>query len=155
MPVKIGDTLPDLTLAANAGQQIALGEQIGKKLVLYFYPKDNTSGCAQQGENFRDAKADFDAAGCRILGVSRNTARQHDNFIKKYDFNFDLLADTEEELCNLFDVLKEKSMYGRKYIGIGRSTFLFDSKGKLVKEWRGVKIPGHVDEVLVAAQETA
>ncbi len=155
MPVKIGDTLPDLTLAANAGQQIALGEQIGKKLVLYFYPKDNTSGCAQQGENFRDAKADFDAAGCRILGVSRNTARQHDNFIKKYDFNFDLLADTEEELCNLFDVLKEKSMYGRKYIGIERSTFLFDSKGKLVKEWRGVKIPGHVDEVLVAAQETA
>lgn len=155
MPVKIGDTLPDLTLAANAGQQIALGEQIGKKLVLYFYPKDNTSGCAQQGENFRDAKADFDAAGCRILGVSRNTARQHDNFIKKYDFNFDLLADTEEELCNLFEVLKEKSMYGRKYIGIERSTFLFDSKGKLVQEWRGVKIPGHVDEVLAAAQETA
>jgi len=155
MPVKIGDTLPDLTLAANAGQQIALGEQIGKKLVLYFYPKDNTSGCAQQGENFRDAKADFDAAGCRILGVSRNTARQHDNFIKKYDFNFDLLADTEEELCKLFEVLKEKSMYGRKYIGIERSTFLFDSQGKLVQEWRGVKIPGHVDEVLAAAQEIA
>ncbi len=155
MPVKIGDTLPDLTLAANAGQQIALGDQIGKKLVLYFYPKDNTSGCAQQGENFRDAKANFDAAGCRILGVSRNTARQHDNFIKKYDFNFDLLADTEEELCNLFEVLKEKSMYGRKYIGIERSTFLFDSQGKLVREWRGVKIPGHVDEVLAAARETA
>ncbi len=155
MPVKIGDTLPNLTLDANAGQQIALRDQIGKKLVLYFYPKDNTSGCTMQGENFRDAKADFEAANCRILGVSRNTARQHDNFIKKYEFNFDLLADTEEELCNLFEVLKEKSMYGRKYIGIERSTFLFDSQGKLVREWRGVKIPGHVDEVLAAAREIA
>ncbi len=155
MPVKIGDTLPKLTLDANAGQKIALRDQIGKKLVLYFYPKDNTSGCTMQGENFRDAKADFEAANCRILGVSRNTARQHDNFIKKYDFNFDLLADTEEELCNLFEVLKEKSMYGRKYIGIERSTFLFDSQGKLVREWRGVKIPGHVDEVLAAAREIA
>lgn len=153
MPVKIGDTLPNLTLAANAGQEISLAEQTGKKLVLYFYPKDNTSGCTLQGENFRDAKAGFEAADCRILGVSRNTARQHDNFIKKYDFNFDLLADTDEKLCNLFEVLKEKSMYGRKYIGIERSTFLFDSSGTLVREWRGVKIPGHVDEVLAAAQD--
>lgn len=154
MPVSIGDQLPDITLPANDGQQISLKEQAGKKLVLYFYPKDNTSGCSVQGQNFRDAKADFDAANTRILGVSRNTVRQHENFIKKFDFNFDLLADTEEELCTLFDVLKEKSMYGRKYIGIVRSTYLFDSNGTLVREWRGVKIPGHVDEVLEAARET-
>lgn len=153
MPLSIGDSLPDITLPANDGQQISLTEQTGKKLVLYFYPKDNTSGCSVQGQNFRDAKADFDATNARILGVSRNTVRQHENFIKKFEFNFDLLADTEEELCQLFDVLKEKSMYGRKYIGIDRSTYLFDSSGKLVREWRGVKIPGHVDEVLQAARE--
>ncbi|MEN8720984.1 MAG: peroxiredoxin [Oceanococcaceae bacterium] len=152
MTVTTGAPLPDIALPANGGQTIALRDQIGKKLVLYFYPKDNTSGCTQQGQDFRDARAEFDAAGCRILGVSRNTARQHDNFIAKFDFNFDLLADVEGELCTHFDVLKEKSMYGRKYIGIERSTFLFDSKGTLVQEWRGVKIPGHVAEVLAAAQ---
>ncbi len=153
MTMQIGDSLPDFTLPANGGQDISLPAQAGRKLVLYFYPKDNTSGCTLQGENFRDAKAEFEAAGCRILGVSRDSVRKHENFIAKYDFNFDLLADTDEALCQHFDVLKEKSMYGRKYIGVDRSTFLFDSQGKLVREWRGVKVPGHVDEVLAAAQD--
>jgi len=153
MTVSLGDSLPDITLPANDAQDIDLGQLEGKKLVLYFYPKDNTSGCTVQGKDFRDAKADFDATNCRILGVSRNTVRQHENFIKKFEFNFDLLADTEETLCNHYGVLKEKSMYGRKYIGIERSTFLYDSQGKLVREWRNVKIPGHVAEVLAAAQD--
>lgn len=153
MTIALGDPLPDITLDANDGQSISLAAQTGRKLVLYFYPKDNTAGCTKEGEAFRDAKADFDAANCRILGVSRDSVRKHENFIAKFDFNFDLLSDPDEVLCNHFGVIKEKSMYGKKYLGVDRSTFLFDSEGKLVKEWRGVKVPGHVDEVLAAAQE--
>ena len=155
MTIQIGDALPDLTLQANGDQSIHLPDLAGRKLVLYFYPKDNTSGCTLEGQNFRDAKAEFDAADCRILGVSRDSVRKHENFIAKYDFNFDLLADTDEALCLAFDVLREKSMYGKKYIGVDRSTFLFDSQGRLVQEWRGVKVSGHVDAVLAAARAAA
>jgi len=116
--------------------------------VLYFYPKDNTPGCTTEGQNFRDAYKKFQALNTDILGVSRESIRTHQNFINKHDFPFDLVSDPDETLCNAFDVIKEKAMYGRKYLGIERSTFVFDDKGKLRHEIRKVKVKGHVDEVL-------
>ncbi len=119
----------------------------GSYLVIYFYPKDKTSGCTIQSQNFRDFKNKFAQKNCEIIGVSRDSIKSHKSFIDKEDLNFPLISDSEEKMCNAYEVMKEKSMYGRKYMGIERSTFLIDPDGNLVKEWRGVKVPGHVEEV--------
>lgn len=124
----------------------------GKALVLYFYPRDNTPGCTQQGQDFRDHYKKFKASDAEVVGVSRDTLKSHQKFTEKYDFPFPLIADPDEVLCNQFGVMKEKNMYGKKVRGIERSTFLFNAKGTLVESWRGVKIPGHVEEVLAAVK---
>jgi peroxiredoxin Q/BCP len=146
-----GEKIPDLTLPATGGKDIKLSGFKGKKLVVYFYPKDNTPGCTQEGQDFRDAYKDFVKAGADIVGVSKDSVRSHEGFAAKFDFPFALLSDGDELACKAFDVIKEKSMYGKKYLGVERSTFLFDAKGKLAREWRGVKVKGHAAEVLEAA----
>ena len=148
MSVSIGDTLPDLTVTTTLQGDIALSSLKGQALVLYFYPKDNTPGCTKQGQGFRDAYADFEAQGAKILGVSRESVRSHQNFMNKQAFPFDLISDPDETLCQAFDVIKEKSMYGKTYLGIERSTFIFDASGTLRHEMRKVKVPGHVEAVL-------
>ncbi|HZP11328.1 MAG TPA: peroxiredoxin [Nevskiaceae bacterium] len=144
--------LPDVSLPATGGKDIALKSYKGKALVVYFYPKDNTPGCTQEGQDFRDQYKAFVKAGADIVGISKDSVRSHENFKSKFSFPFDLLADTEGVACKAFDVIKEKSMYGKKYMGVERSTFLFDPKGQLVREWRGVKVKGHADEVLEAVK---
>lgn len=129
-----------------------LSDYAGAALVLYFYPKDMTSGCTTQAQGFRDKKAEFDAAGAQILGVSKDTLKSHEKFASKEGLNFPLGSDAQGHVCEDYDVWKEKSMYGKKYMGIERSTFLIDSAGNLVREWRKVKVPGHVDEVLEAVK---
>jgi len=150
--MKPGDKIPDLTLAATGGKDITLTGFKGKPLVVYFYPKDNTPGCTQEGQDFRDAYKDFGKAGVAIVGVSRDSIKSHENFAEKYKFPFPLLSDPDEVACKAFDVIKEKSLYGRKYMGVDRSTFLFDKAGKLAREWRSVKVKGHAEEVLEAAR---
>ena len=152
MSLSIGDKLPKLTLPANGGVDVSLSDFKGKKLVIYFYPRDNTPGCTQEGEDFRDLHAKFKRAGAVILGVSKDSVKSHDNFVAKYEFPFKLLADTEGEACEAFGAIVEKSMYGRKYMGIDRCTWLFDDKGKLAKVWRKVKVKGHAEEVLAAVK---
>ena len=142
--------LPALSLAATGDQQIDLQNLTGKNLVLYFYPKDNTPGCSQEGQDFRDQFAEFSAKNTRILGVSRDTVRSHENFKKKYHFPFDLLADTDEKLCAAFDIVQPKMMFGKQVRGIVRTTLLFDDKGQLQKTWTKVKVKNHVSEVLAA-----
>lgn len=150
--VTIGKKVPNFTSPATGDQDISLSGLKGKKVVIYFYPKDNTPGCTTEGQNFRDSHAKFKRANTVILGVSRDTVRTHENFKAKHEFPFDLLSDTEETLCQLFDVIKEKKLYGKIHMGIERSTFLIDEKGTLKQEWRKVKVAGHVDEVLEAAK---
>ena len=150
--MKTGDKIPDLTLAATGGKDIALTGFKGKPLVVYFYPKDNTPGCTQEGQDFRDVYKNFSKAGVAIVGVSRDSIKSHENFAEKYQFPFPLLSDPDEAACKAFDVIKEKSLYGRKYMGVDRSTFLFDKSGKLAREWRSVKVKGHAEEVLEAAR---
>lgn len=151
--IKRGDSLPGLILASSGDKTINLAEFKNKKLVLYFYPRDNTPGCTKEGEDFRDLHPEFTQADTVIIGVSRDSAKKHDSFIAKYGFPFDLLADVDEVLCKAFDVIKTKNMYGKKVLGIERSTFLFDNKGVLQKEWRKVKVTGHAEEVLQAARD--
>ncbi|GAA3902476.1 peroxiredoxin [Halomonas cibimaris] len=131
-----------MTLSALRGQQV----------VVYFYPKASTPGCTTEGGDFRDRKPAFDAANTVILGVSRDGIRAQENFKAKEGFNFALIADKDEEICRMFDVIKLKKMYGKEHLGIERSTFLIDADGHLAQQWRGVKVPGHVDDVLAAAQ---
>lgn len=131
---------------------MTLSELRGKQVVIYFYPKASTPGCTTEGD-FRDRKPAFDAANTLILGVSRDGLRAQENFKAKQDFNFDLISDKDENVCTLFDVIKLKKMYGKEHLGIERSTFLIDKEGKLAQEWRGVKVPGHADEVLAAAEK--
>lgn len=152
MTIASGDSLPALTLPATGGQDIDLQSCKGRKLVLYFYPKDSTPGCTQEGQDFRDRFAEFERLDTLILGVSRDTLKRHENFKAKYGFPFELLADTEEQLCSVFDVVEDKKMFGKPVRGIQRSTFLFDREGILRREWRKVKIDGHVMEVLDAVQ---
>lgn len=147
----IGKKIPDFKLDSTAGAW-RLKDAAGKKLVLYFYPKDSTSGCTKEGEAFRDLAAEFKKAKTVVIGVSPDSLASHEKFKAKYKFNFELLADPEKEACTLFDVWKEKSMYGKKYMGVERSTFLIDEKGVLRQEWRKVKVDGHADEVLAAAR---
>lgn len=150
--MKPGDKLPKLTLAASGGSDVDLTSFKGKPLVVYFYPKDNTPGCTQEGTDFRDLYRQFQKAGAEIFGISRDSVRSHENFIEKYKFPFTLLSDPDEVACKAFDTIREKSLYGRKYLGVDRSTFLFDAAGKLVREWRSVKVKGHAYEVLDAVK---
>ena len=145
---KIGNKITDIKLASTGDQIIQLSDFRGKNIVLYFYPKDNTPGCTLEGQDFRDNKRKFSARNTVILGVSRDSVKSHENFKSKQSFSFDLLSDPDEKLCKQFDVIKEKNMYGKKVIGIERSTFLIDENGVLVKEWRKVKVKGHAGEVL-------
>ena len=142
-------------LEATGDETIRLDDFVGNPLVIYFYPRDNTPGCTKEGEAFRDHHDAFAEQGCRILGVSRDSLKSHEKFAEKHGFPFPLIADPDEALCRHFDVIKEKNMYGRKVMGIERSTFLFDADGKLVREWRKVRVPGHVEEVLDAVRELA
>ena len=152
MIVEVGKKVSAFKLPATGEQNISLSSLKGQNVVLYFYPKDNTPGCTTEGQDFRDSMAKFKRQNCAILGVSRDTLRTHENFKAKQKFPFELLSDTEEELCNLFDVIKLKNMYGKKHLGIERSTFLINDKGVLKQEWRKVKVGGHVDEVLTAVK---
>ena len=152
MPVDAGDKAPDFTLPTDGGGELTLSSLKGRKVVLYFYPKDDTSGCTKEAIGFRDALAEFEKAGTAIVGVSKDSADKHDKFKAKYELNFSLAADEECTACEAWGVWVEKSMYGRKYMGIERSTFLIDADGKIAKAWRKVKIPGHVEEVLKAAK---
>jgi len=139
---------PAFELPATGGKTFSLSAARGKPLILYFYPKDNTPGCTAEGQQFRDLHPEFEKLGCAIYGISRDSVKSHENFRSKMAFPFDLLSDAEEKACKLYDVIKMKSMYGRKVRGIERSTFAIDSGGVLRREWRGVKVPGHVQEVL-------
>ena len=139
---------PDFELPATGGKNFRLSAAKGKSLVLYFYPKDNTPGCTTEGQQFRDLYPQFQKLGCSVYGLSRDSMKSHESFKAKMKFPFDLLSDAEEKACKLFDVIKMKNMYGRKVRGIERSTFAIDGGGIVRREWRGVKVPGHVQEVL-------
>lgn len=139
-------------IAPSTAGAFRLSEQRGHPVVLYFYPKDNTPGCTTEGANFRDLHQAFVRAGAVVAGVSRDSLKSHENFKARMGFPFDLIADADEKLCAQFSVIKMKNMYGRKVRGIERSTFLIDGKGVLAREWRGVKVPGHADEVLAAVK---
>lgn len=150
--VSVGKKVPNFTLPATSDKEISLGKLKGKNVVIYFYPKDSTPGCTTEGQDFRDHYKAFQQHDTEILGVSRDGIKSHENFKDKQSFPFELLSDKEETLCQLFDVIKEKNMYGKKVLGIERSTFLIDTKGVLRQEWRKVKVKGHVEEVLEAVK---
>ena len=150
--MKPGDKIPDVTLPATGGKDIALPDFKGRPVDVYFYPKDSTPGCTQEGQDFRDAYKDFGKAGVALVGISRDSIKSHENFAEKYQFPFPLLSDADEVACKAFDVIREKSLYGRMYMGVDRSTFLFDKTGKLAREWRSVKVKGHAEDVLAAAK---
>lgn len=142
--------VPQFTAPMTGEQQFDLSHYAGKKVLLYFYPKDNTPGCTTESIAFRDLHPQFLAANAVVFGISRDSLRSHEGFKKKLDLPFELISDPDETLCQLFNVMKLKNMYGKQVRGIERSTFVIDGNGKLVKEWRGVKVAGHVDEVLKA-----
>ena len=144
----LGKPVKDFSLPSTGGATFKLSEHKGNKLVLYFYPRDNTPGCTTEGMQFRDLHKNFSKAGCEIFGLSRDSVKSHENFKAKLGFTFELLSDAEEVACAQFGVIKMKTMYGKKVRGIERSTFVLDGKGVLVREWRGVKVPGHAEEVL-------
>ena len=146
--VSIGKQVPNFEALSTGDKSIQLSDYKGKYVVLYFYPKDNTPGCITEGQNFRDNITRFEQHNTVILGVSRDSVRVHEGFKTKQNFPFDLLSDKEEVLCQLFDVIKMKNMYGKKVLGIERSTFLIDPEGVLIHEWRKVKVKVHIDEVL-------
>ena len=145
--------VPDFRAAATGDRSVRLADLKGSNVVLYFYPKDSTPGCTLEGQDFRDQHSKFKRQNTVMLGVSRDSLASHEKFKDKQGFLFDLLSDSEEKLCRLFDVIKEKNMYGKKVMGIERSTFLIDGAGVLRGEWRKVKVKGHVDEVLEALAE--
>ncbi|PPD47468.1 MAG: peroxiredoxin [Methylobacter sp.] len=149
----IGTAVPDLELAATGAKTVKFSDYRGQFVLLYFYPKDNTPGCTTEGQAFRDAIGQFTALNTVILGVSRDSVKMHEGFKCKHEFPFDLLSDPEEQLCNLFDVIKQKNMYGKQVRGIERSTFLLDPNGVLVHEWRKVKVKTHCDEVLATIRQ--
>ncbi len=151
----VGKPLPDIEVQATDDQNFKLSDLLGKNVVLYFYPKDNTPGCTTEGQDFRDHYEEFRKLNTEIFGVSRDSLKSHEGFKGKQCFPFDLIADPDETLCKLFDVIKEKTLYGKKYLGIERSTFLIDNKGVLRKEYRGVKVDGHVATVLADVKKLA
>lgn len=144
----LNQPVPDFELPATGGKTFKLSQFKRRRLVIYFYPKDNTPGCTTESMQFRDAYAEFRAHNCEIAGISRDSLKSHEGFKAKLALPFDLLSDSEEIACQLFDVIKMKNLYGKQVRGIERSTFVIDKKGTLVKEWRGVKVPNHVQEVL-------
>lgn len=146
--VTVGKSVPALKAAATGGKNISLKDLRGKAVVLYFYPKDATPGCMLEGHDFTKLHKQFQKAGAEVLGVSRDSMKSHEKFKDKQKYSFDLLSDEDEAVCGTFGVIKMKNMYGKKVRGIERSTFVIDKSGKLVKEWRGVKVPGHAEEVL-------
>ena len=150
--VSIGKKVPSFSLPATGNQTIKLSDLKGKNVVIYFYPKDSTPGCTLEGQDFRDNKRKFSARNTLVFGVSKDSIASHEKFKEKQSFNFDLISDEDETLCKLFDVIKEKNMYGKKFMGVERSTFLIDEKGVLKNEWRKVKVKGHVEEVLEAVK---
>ena len=151
--VKTGAKVPDFTLPSTDGKDFNLAASKGT-VVLYFYPKDATSGCTTEAQQFRDLHAKFRRAGAQVLGISRDSLASHAKFRVAQELPFHLLSDTDEKVCKLFDVIREKSLYGRKYMGIERSTFLIDESGKLRREWRKVKVAGHAQEVLDSLRAT-
>jgi len=152
MAVEIGQPVADFEAPATGGQSVSLSALKGRQVVIYFYPKDSTPGCTTEGQGFRDQHEAFAAANTLVFGVSRDGIKSHENFKAKQAFTFELISDKDEALCQLFDVIKLKKLYGKEYLGVDRSTFLIDQNGVLRQEWRGVKVPGHVDAVLAAAQ---
>lgn len=150
--VTVGEAVPAFTAESTQGT-IQSTDLTGQAYVLYFYPRDNTPGCTTQAQNFRDLMSEFAQAGIKIIGVSRDSMSSHQRFADKQDLNFALISDPDEKLCALFDVMKLKNMYGKQVRGIERSSFLIDANGVLRQEWRGLRVPGHVDQVLAAAKE--
>jgi len=144
----IGTKIKNFIANSTNKDEYVLKDYLGSYLVMFFYPKDNTSGCTQEGIDFSENYNKFKKLNAEIFGISRDSLKSHNNFKEKYDFKFDLISDTEENICNYFGVIKEKSMYGKKYMGVERSTFVIDKYGVLIKEWRKVKVKDHVDEVL-------
>jgi thioredoxin-dependent peroxiredoxin len=149
----VGKKVPAFTVTTTAAAKLTSKDLMGAPYVLYFYPKDDTPGCTLEGKDFRDQHAGFKRRKIRVLGVSRDSLSAHAKFKSKYDLPFELVSDVDESLCRMFDVIKQKNMYGKKVMGIERSTFLVDEKGVLRREWRKVKVDGHVAEVLAAAAE--
>jgi peroxiredoxin Q/BCP len=152
MTVDVGDKAPPFTLPTDGGRKVSLKDFKGQTLILYFYPKDDTSGCTAEACAFRDVLPDFSKAEAAVMGVSRDPVKKHAQFRDKYDLNFPLASDEEGQVCEAYGTWVEKSMYGRKYMGIERSTFLIDGKGVIRQVWRNVKVPGHAEKVLEAAR---
>lgn len=152
MAVAIDQPVGDFQIPATSEQIVNLAALKGKQVVIYFYPKDSTPGCTTEGQGFRDHYAEFQAANTEVFGVSRDSLKSHENFKAKQGFPFELLSDKDEALCQLFEVIKLKKLYGKEYMGVDRSTFLIDKNGVLRHEWRGVKVPGHVEAVLEQAR---
>ncbi|MDO9610643.1 MAG: peroxiredoxin [Serpentinimonas sp.] len=152
MAVVVNKPIPEFEASATGGVKVTQQSHMGQTLVLFFYPKDNTPGCTTEAMQFRDHYADFTQAGAQVFGVSRDNMKSHDEFKAKLELPFELIADTEEKMCHMFGVVKNKIMYGKKVKGIERSTFLIGHTGVLLKEWRGLKVPGHVEEVLKAVK---
>lgn len=153
MSLEVGDKAPNFNLPTDGGGNISLKDLKGETVILYFYPKDDTPGCTKEACAFRDALPDFSKAKAKVIGVSKDPVKKHDKFKKKFDLTFPLASDEDGAVCEAYGAWVEKSMYGRKYMGIDRSTFLIDGKGVIRAIWRKVKVPGHVDEVLKAAQD--
>ena len=151
MPVAVDQPVPDFTAPATGGE-FTLSSLRGQKVVLFFYPKDNTPGCTTESLGFRDHYEQFKAAGAEIVGISRDSVKSHDNFKAKLDLPYTLVSDSDEAICSLFDVVKMKKMYGKEVRGIERSTFLVDAEGVLRREFRGIKVPGHVEAIVEAVQ---
>jgi peroxiredoxin Q/BCP len=152
MTLAVGDKAPDFTLPTDGGGTVELSALKGKAVIVYFYPKDDTSGCTKEACGFRDAKPDFSKAKAEVIGISKDSVQRHDKFKAKYDLNFALAADVVGKVCEAYGAWVEKSLYGRKYMGIERCTFLIDKAGVVRGVWRKVKVPGHVEQVLEAAR---
>lgn len=152
---QLNHAAPDFSLPATGEQTLSLSDFRGRRVVLFFYPKDSTPGCTREGQDFRDLHSAFSELNTVILGVSRDSVRSHNNFKAKQEFPFELLSDSEEQLCQAYDVIKDKNMYGKVVRGIERSSFLIDEQGVLRQEWRKVKVPGHAEAVLQAVRELA
>lgn len=148
MSIAVGDQVPDFSFEATSGVSGRLQDYRGKTVILYFYPKDSTPGCTQEGKDFRDLHESFQQRGVVIFGLSRDSLKKHENFKAKHEFPFELISDENEELCRLFDVIKDKSMFGKLVRGIQRSTFIIDPNGTLTHEWRKVKVTNHANDVL-------
>ena len=153
--LNIGDAAPDFTMPTNGNGEVSLSDFKGQSLILYFYPKDDTPGCTKEAQGFTEALEEFNGLNAAIIGVSKDSVAKHDKFKAKYDLSFPLASDEESDICERYGVWVEKNMYGKKYMGIERATFLIDENGKIAQIWRKVKVPGHVDAVKEALQDQA